>query len=45
MRSPSFCSRRQATLIDHLLHDTGSLPDGKIEELKTASAQRGMSFE
>ena len=35
----------KSTLIGRLLHDTGSLPDGKLEELKALSARRGMAIE
>ncbi len=35
----------KSTLIGRLLHDTGSLPDGKLEELKAVSARRGMPIE
>jgi len=35
----------KSTLIGRLLHETGSLPDGKMEQLKAVSARRGMSFE
>jgi bifunctional enzyme CysN/CysC len=35
----------KSTLIGRILHDTGSLPDGKIEEIKKASAAEGMEFE
>jgi bifunctional enzyme CysN/CysC len=35
----------KSTLIGRLLHETGSLPDGKMEHLKAVSARRGMSFE
>ncbi len=35
----------KSTLIGRLLHDTGSLPDGKLEELKAVSAKRGMPLE
>src|SRR5579872_1247919 len=35
----------KSTLIGRLLHETGSLPDGKLENLKTVSARRGMPFE
>ena len=33
------------TLIGRLLAETGSLPDGKLEQLKAVSARRGMPFE
>ncbi len=35
----------KSTLIGRLLHETGSLPDGKLELLKAVSARRGMPFE
>jgi bifunctional enzyme CysN/CysC len=35
----------KSTLIGRLLHETGSLPAGKLEALKTVSARRGMPFE
>lgn len=35
----------KSTLIGRLLHDTKSLPDGKIEELKRAADKRGGVFE
>ena len=35
----------KSTLIGRLLHETGSLPDGKLEALKAVSAKRGMPFE
>lgn len=35
----------KSTLIGRLLHETGSLPDGKMEQLKAVSARRGMPFE
>ncbi len=35
----------KSTLIGRLLHDTGSLPDGKLEELKRVSERRGMPLE
>jgi bifunctional enzyme CysN/CysC len=35
----------KSTLIGRLLHETGSLPDGKLESLKAVSARRGMPFE
>jgi len=35
----------KSTLIGRILHDTGSLPEGKIEEVKKASAAEGMEFE
>jgi bifunctional enzyme CysN/CysC len=35
----------KSTLIGRILHDTGSLPQGKIEEIKKACAAEGMEFE
>ena len=35
----------KSTLIGRLLHETGSLPDGKLESLRAISARRGMPFE
>jgi bifunctional enzyme CysN/CysC len=35
----------KSTLIGRLLHETGSLPDGKLDHLKAVSARRGMPFE
>jgi len=35
----------KSTLIGRLLAETGSLPDGKLDQLKAVSARRGMSFE
>jgi sulfate adenylyltransferase large subunit/thioredoxin-dependent adenylylsulfate APS reductase len=35
----------KSTLIGRLLSETGSLPAGKLEQLKTVSARRGMAFE
>lgn len=35
----------KSTLIGRLLHETGSLPEGKFESLKAVSARRGMPFE
>ena len=35
----------KSTLIGRILHDTGSLPEGKIEEIKKACASEGMEFE
>ncbi|MDE2065382.1 MAG: 50S ribosome-binding GTPase, partial [Bradyrhizobium sp.] len=35
----------KSTLVGRLLHETGSLPDGKLEMLKQVSARRGMPFE
>src|SRR6201993_432766 len=35
----------KSTRVGRLLHETGSLPDGKLEMLKAVSARRGMPFE
>src|SRR4030081_3166336 len=35
----------KSTLVGRLLHETGSLPEGKLETLKAVSARRGMPFE
>ena len=35
----------KSTLVGRLIHDTGSLPDGKLEAIKAMSEQRGMPFE
>jgi bifunctional enzyme CysN/CysC len=35
----------KSTLVGRLLHETGGLPDGKLEMLKAVSARRGMPFE
>ncbi len=35
----------KSTLIGRLLHETGSLPDGKLEALKAVADRRGMGFE
>jgi bifunctional enzyme CysN/CysC len=35
----------KSTLIGRILHDTGSLPQGKVEEIKKACAEEGMGFE
>jgi len=35
----------KSTLIGRLIHDTGSLPDGKLEAIKAMSDRRGMPFE
>src|SRR3989440_8988010 len=35
----------KSTLIGRILHDTGSLPEGKIEEIKKACAAEAMEFE
>src|SRR6184192_4890990 len=35
----------KSTLIGRILHDTGSLPKGKVEEIKKACAAEGMEFE
>lgn len=35
----------KSTLVGRLVHDTGSLPDGKLEAIRASSAKRGMPFE
>jgi sulfate adenylyltransferase large subunit/phosphoadenylyl-sulfate reductase (thioredoxin) len=35
----------KSTLIGRLLHETGSLPEGKLDSLKAMSTRRGMPFE
>src|ERR1700719_589168 len=35
----------KSTLIGRILHDTGSLADGKIEQIEKACAAEGMEFE
>lgn len=35
----------KSTLIGRLLHETGSIPDGKLETLKAVSSRHGKSFE
>jgi bifunctional enzyme CysN/CysC len=35
----------KSTLVGRLLHETGSLPEGKLEMLQEVSARRGMPFE
>src|SRR6202158_1533636 len=35
----------KSTLVGRLLHETGSLPEGKHDMLKAVSARRGMPFE
>src|SRR5688572_10472868 len=35
----------KSTLIGRLFHDTGSLPEGKYEQLAAAAKRRGMPFE
>ena len=35
----------KSTLIGRLLHETKSLPDGKLDSIKAVSARRGMPFE
>jgi bifunctional enzyme CysN/CysC len=35
----------KSTLVGRLFHDTGSLPDGKLEAIKAMCARRGMPFE
>ena len=35
----------KSTLVGRLLHDTGSLPDGKFEQIQVVCRRRGMPFE
>jgi len=35
----------KSTLIGRLLHDSGNLPDGKVDELRGISGRRGVEFE
>src|ERR1700685_1565160 len=35
----------KSTLIGRLLHETGSLPDGKFQSIKAISERRGVPFE
>src|SRR5690606_773939 len=35
----------KSTLVGRLLHDTDSLPAGKLEQLKAVSGKRGLDFE
>jgi bifunctional enzyme CysN/CysC len=35
----------KSTLVGRLFHDTGSLPDGKLETIKAVCERRGMPFE
>jgi bifunctional enzyme CysN/CysC len=35
----------KSTLIGRLMHDTGSLPEGKLEQLRRAAERRGVPFE
>ncbi|HEX5077826.1 MAG TPA: adenylyl-sulfate kinase [Geminicoccaceae bacterium] len=35
----------KSTLVGRLFHDTGSLPDGKLETIKATCERRGMPFE
>ncbi|MGB1540554.1 MAG: GTP-binding protein, partial [Rickettsiales bacterium] len=35
----------KSTLVGRLFHDTGSLPDGKYEQIKAMCDKRGMPFE
>ncbi|MGD9509513.1 MAG: adenylyl-sulfate kinase [Geminicoccaceae bacterium] len=35
----------KSTLVGRLIHETGSLPDGKLEAIKAMSEKRGMPFE
>ena len=35
----------KSTFVGRLFHDTGSLPDGKLEQLQKAAERRGVPFE
>src|SRR3974377_1651834 len=35
----------KSTFVGRLFHDTGSLPEGKLEQLQKAAARRGVPFE
>src|SRR5215471_20129853 len=35
----------KSTLVGRLVHDTGSLPEGRLAQLQAAAARRGMQFE
>src|SRR6516162_11154566 len=35
----------KSTLVGRLLHDTGSLPEGKFEQIQAVCRRRGMQFE
>ncbi|TXL73796.1 adenylyl-sulfate kinase [Vineibacter terrae] len=35
----------KSTLVGRLLHDTDSLPDGKLDQLRSVSEKRGLEFE
>ena len=35
----------KSTLVGRLLHDTGSIPEGKLEEIQAVCKRRGMPFE
>jgi len=35
----------KSTLIGRIFHDTGSLPDGKVEQIQKAAREEGMEFE
>jgi bifunctional enzyme CysN/CysC len=35
----------KSTFVGRLLHDTGSLPEGKVEQLEAAAKRRGVPFE
>ena len=35
----------KSTLVGRLLHDTGTLPDGKVEAIEKMCERRGMAFE
>jgi bifunctional enzyme CysN/CysC len=35
----------KSTFVGRLFHDTGSLPEGKLEQLQNVAARRGVPFE
>ena len=35
----------KSTLVGRLFHDTGSLPEGRVEAVRAMSEKRGMPFE
>jgi len=35
----------KSTFVGRLFHDTGSLPEGKLEQLKAVAERRGVPFE
>ena len=34
----------KSTLVGRLLHETGALPNGKVEQLRAVSEKRGLEF-